>query len=109
MEAGDNLYLSSIVAFELWYGVAKSSRMDRNKASLNEFLSSPIQVIAFDDQDAQAAGMQRAALEKVGPPIGAYDLLLAGQALRRAWTLVTANASEFSRIKDLRWEDWAKG
>lgn len=109
IEAEDNLYLSSIVVFELWYGVAKSSGMERNKASLAEFLASPIQVIAFDSEDAHAAGVQRAALEKIGRPIGSYDLLIAGQALRRDWTLVTANVSEFSQIKGLRWEDWAKG
>jgi tRNA(fMet)-specific endonuclease VapC len=107
--AEDNLYRSSVVVFELWYGVAKSSKMERNKASLAEFLSSPIQVIAFDSEDAHVAGVQRAALEKIGRPIGSCDFLIAGQALRRDWTLATANVSEFSRIKGLRWEDWAKG
>ena len=40
--------------------------------------------------------------------IGAYDVLIAGQALRHQLTLVTANVREFSRIKGLEWEDWAK-
>lgn len=35
------------------------------------------------------------------------DVLIAGQALRGSLTLVTANVSEFSRVPDLRWEDWA--
>jgi hypothetical protein len=43
-----------------------------------------------------------------GKPIGAYDLLIAGQALHRKLTLVTANAKEFGRIKSLLWEDWGK-
>jgi tRNA(fMet)-specific endonuclease VapC len=34
--------------------------------------------------------------------------LIAGQALARQFTLVTANVSEFSRVKGLSWEDWAK-
>lgn len=34
------------------------------------------------------------------------DLLIAGQALRRGLTIVTANTSEFSRVAGLRWEDW---
>ena len=50
----------------------------------------------------------RAALEASGKPIGAYDLLIAGQALARQLTLVTANVSEFSRVKGLSWQDWAK-
>ncbi len=47
-------------------------------------------------------------MEAVGKPIGAYDLLIAGQALRHKLTLVTANAKEFGRVKGLVWEDWAK-
>ena len=44
----------------------------------------------------------------IGRPIGQYDLLIAGQALRHKMTLVTANVKEFGRIKDLSWEDWSK-
>jgi tRNA(fMet)-specific endonuclease VapC len=45
-------------------------------------------------------------LEEGGTPIGAYDLLIAGQALRRGLTLVTANSSELRRVNGLNWEDW---
>jgi predicted nucleic acid-binding protein len=37
-----------------------------------------------------------------------YDLLIAGQALRREFTLVTANVTEFARVKGLAWQDWSK-
>jgi tRNA(fMet)-specific endonuclease VapC len=47
-------------------------------------------------------------LEAAGKPIGAYDYLIAGQALARQLTLMTANISEFSRVKGLMWQDWAK-
>ena len=47
-------------------------------------------------------------MEATGKPIGAYDLLIAGQALRRKMTLITANTKEFGRVKGLLWEDWAK-
>ncbi len=49
-----------------------------------------------------------ATLEAAGKPIGAYDLLIAGQALRHGLTLITANSREFGRVKGLAWEDWAK-
>jgi tRNA(fMet)-specific endonuclease VapC len=65
-------------------------------------------VLSFDEEDAQAAGELRASLENAGRPIGKYALLIAGQALRRSLTLVTANASEFRRVKGLNWEDWGK-
>jgi tRNA(fMet)-specific endonuclease VapC len=71
------------------------------------FFAGPLDLVPFDDEDARAAGEVRAALESAGTPIGAYDLLIAGQALRYDATLVTANTAEFSRVGDLRWEDWA--
>ncbi len=105
---GAHLAVPSVAVFELWYGVAKSSRAEKNKNQLLSFLATPVEVTAFDEEDARAAGVQRAALESIGRPIGAYDLLIAGQALRHGWTLVTANASEFARVKGLSWEDWAR-
>ena len=48
-------------------------------------------------------------LRAASEPIGAYDLLIAGQALRHQVTLITANGREFGRVKGLEWEDWAKG
>ena len=73
-----------------------------------EFFSASIQVVAFDAEDAETAGMQRAALEKTGKPMGPYDLIIAAQALRRNWILVTANVAAFPRIKGLNWQDWSE-
>jgi tRNA(fMet)-specific endonuclease VapC len=102
------ILVSSVATFELWYGVAKSRRQEFNRKRLETFLAGPITVLPFDDTDAQVAGTIRAALEAIGKPVGAYDLLMAGQAVRHSLTLVTANISEFSRIKGLAWQDWAK-
>jgi tRNA(fMet)-specific endonuclease VapC len=41
-----------------------------------------------------------------GTPIGAYDILIAGQALARGLTLVTRNLREFERIPELSLENW---
>jgi tRNA(fMet)-specific endonuclease VapC len=101
------ILLSSIVAFELWYGVAKSQRKDRNAQRLETFLGGPLEWALFDEDDARAAGTVRAELETVGRPVGAYDVLLAGQARRRGATLVTSSTKEFARVQGLKWEDWA--
>ena len=106
--AGARILVSSIAIFELWYGVAKSAKQDFNRNRLEVFLSGPILVLPFDHADSQAAGSIRAALEIMGKPIGAYDLLMAGQALRHHLTLVSSNVVEFSRVKGLHWEDWSK-
>ena len=99
--------LSSIVTFELWYGVSKSQRKDSNTQRLETFFAGPLEWILFDEDDARAAGAVRAELEAVGKPIGAYDVLLAGQARRRGVTLVTSNTKEFTRVPGMKWEDWA--
>ena len=101
------ILLSSIVVFELWYGVAKSQRKDSNTQRLETFLGGPLEWTLFDEEDARAAGTIRAELEAIGKPIGAYDVLLAGQARRHGATLVTSNANEFARVVGLKWEDWA--
>jgi tRNA(fMet)-specific endonuclease VapC len=106
--AGAHILVSSVAVFELWYGVGKSAKQEFNRKRLETFLAGPILVLPFEDADARVAGSVRAALEAVGKPIGAYDLLMAGQALRHQLTLVTANVSEFSRVKGLAWQDWAK-
>jgi tRNA(fMet)-specific endonuclease VapC len=101
------ILLSSFVAFELWYGFAKSQRKDSNTQRLETFLGGPLEWALFDEDDARAAGSVRAELENVGRPVGAYDVLLAGQARRRGATLVTSNTKEFARVQGLKWEDWA--
>jgi tRNA(fMet)-specific endonuclease VapC len=108
VELGAQANVSTIVVFELWYGVAKSERQEANTIRLETFLAGPINLLPFEEEDARTAGKIRAAIEAAGRPIGAYDLLIAAQAVRLKLTLVTANAREFARIKGLEWEDWAK-
>jgi tRNA(fMet)-specific endonuclease VapC len=108
MASGAQVCVSSVVTFELWSGVAKSVHQALNTRRLEAFLAGPIILLPLDDEDARVAGSIRAALQASGTPIGAYDLLIAGQAMARQLTLVTANVSEFSRVKGLSWQDWAK-
>jgi tRNA(fMet)-specific endonuclease VapC len=103
---GASIGVSSVVLYELWYGVARSERRRENAERLRVFLSGDNVVVPFDEDDAMAAGDLRAALETAGTPIGPYDLLIAAQALRKGTTLVTANVSEFARVLDLVWQDW---
>jgi tRNA(fMet)-specific endonuclease VapC len=107
VEKDSAMLLSSIVVFALWYGVAKSQRKESNTRRLEAFFGGPLEWTQFDEEDAREAGSVRAELESVGKPIGAYDVLLAGQARRRGATLVTSNAKEFGRVRGLKWEDWA--
>jgi len=108
LQRGDHLFVPAIASFELWYGVAKSGIPEANASLVSAFLSGVTGLLPFDEEDARAAGSIRANLEKSGKLIGAYDLLIAGQALRNGMTLVTANVREFSRVDGLQWQNWAK-
>jgi tRNA(fMet)-specific endonuclease VapC len=102
------LAISSIVLFELRFGIAKSNRSRTSTALLNEFLSR-FAIWPFEAEDAAEAGEIRAGLERAGTPVGPYDILIAAQARRRGSLLVTANQREFARVPGLRTEDWAAG
>ena len=104
---GAAIAVSSIVLYELWYGVARSARRRENAERLRVFMSGGVAVNAFSEEDAMTAGDLRATLEAAGTPIGPFDLLIAAQALRSNATLVTANVSEFGRVPGLQWQDWS--
>ena len=106
VSGGASIAVSSVVLYELWYGVARSERRREDAQRLRIFLSGNIDLIPFDKEDAVAAGDLRAALEAAGKPIGPYDLVIAAQALRSGATLVTANVSEFACVPGLARQDW---
>jgi len=108
IDAGEEALVPAVAALELWYGVAKSIQQQANTARVEAFFAGPVDLLPFDEDDARVAGRIRAATEATGKSIGAYDLLIAAQALRHKLTLVTANVREFGRVEGLLWEDWAK-
>ena len=101
-EAPDNIALSSIVLYELYFGAFRSGR-ELHFRLIEEMR---FDVLPFDMEDAREAGRVRAILRVAGTPIGPYDILIAGQALARGLTLVTRNTREFRRVEGLLVEDW---
>lgn len=97
--------LSSVVKAELLYGARKSGRIADNLRLLEEFFGT-VASLPFDDRCAEAYGLIREELERAGTPIGPNDLLIAATARAHSAVLVTRNVREFSRVTDLRIEDW---
>jgi tRNA(fMet)-specific endonuclease VapC len=95
--------ISVIVMHELYYGAFRSRRAAQNAALIDDL---QFVVLDFDKEDARQAGEVRALLASNGTPIGAYDVLIAGQAVARNLILVTHNTREFGRVPGLRLEDW---
>lgn len=100
-----DIVLCSVVKAELFYGAMKSANPQKNLAKLQPFVSRFVS-FPFDDDAAEVYGRIRADLEKLGTPIGPNDLLIAAIGLANDVTVVTHNTREFSRVADLKLEDW---
>jgi tRNA(fMet)-specific endonuclease VapC len=101
----EDVGISSIVAAELWYGIALSEKKKQNEAALRDFLDF-VKVLDWPSGACPVYGRIRAHLKKKGIPIGAMDLLIASHAAFLNAVLVTNNTREFDRVPDLRVENW---
>jgi tRNA(fMet)-specific endonuclease VapC len=100
----DKLAVSVVVAAELRFGALKkqSDQLARRIEAILGVL--PILPLGHPG-DSHYANI-RHYLETAGRPIGANDLFIAAHALALDLTLVTANIREFSRVPNLRVENW---
>ena len=96
--------LSSVVAAELAYGVAKRGSA-RNRAALEMFLA-PLEILPFDQDAVWVYGELRSELERLGKPIGALDTMIAAHALALNAMLVTNNVREFAQVPRLQLDNW---
>lgn len=102
--SAESICISIITAAELRYGCARKGS-PKLLANVEAILAS-IQIMAFDvPADAEYGGI-RAELEAAGKPIGPNDLLIAAHAYSLGAVLVTANTSEFTRVRGLTVENW---
>ena len=106
VDSGAHLAFPAIVMQELEVGVLRSRHCPKARAKLDIFLNFISEVISYDAEDALCAAEISVALMRRGEMIGAHDLLIAAQAIRRNAILVTHNPNEFSRVTGLKWEDW---
>jgi tRNA(fMet)-specific endonuclease VapC len=104
-KADETLVASLIVMHELYFGAARHPDPPRERANLGRIVAD-LDIWPFEDADMEAAATIRVDLQRRGFAIGPYDLLIAGQALARGWTVVTANRREFERIAGLNVIDW---
>ena len=103
-----DIAVSSITAMEVYFGLALHAARAHRVAPVLRGLLDAVTVLPYDIEDARATATLRAALQKRGRPIGAYDGLIAGCALARGLVLVTSNEREFGRASGLKIENWRK-
>ena len=97
--------MSSVTLSELLHGAEKSSRVSENLAAIEDFCSR-LEVLPYGPKAAQHYGAIRAALEKLGQPIGVNDMHIAAHARSEGLVLVTNNKGEFARVPGLESESW---
>ena len=97
--------ISSITLAEVLHGAEKSSRVSENLAAIEDFCSR-LEVLPYGPKAAQHYGAIRAALEKLGQPIGVNDMHIAAHARSEGLVLVTNNMGEFARVPALEAENW---
>ena len=100
--------ISVVVLGELEFGVARSRRVEENRAALRTLLSA-IHVVEPDVDAARRYGQLRAHLRLIGRLISPNDLWIAAHALALDMPLVTNNLAEFSRVPGLVTETWLTG
>ena len=100
-----HLAISSVTLAELLHGVEKSTQPAANLMVV-ENLCSRLEVLPYANKAAQHYGSIRAALERLGRPIGINDLHVAAHARSEGLVLVTNNLREFERVPALLLENW---
>jgi tRNA(fMet)-specific endonuclease VapC len=92
---------------ELYFGAYNSTHVEANLARVRAFLCAPgPRVLPIDDAAAEGFGRFKAALRRMGKPIGDVDLLIAGVAVSRGLKVVTNNTEHFERIAGIALENW---
>lgn len=99
--------ISAATWSELIYGAEKSANRDRNLEALHDFII-PFEILPWTSKEAEIAGEIRAALAKLGSPIGPFDIQIAAHAISLDLILVSNNEKEFKRVKGLKLENWVK-
>jgi len=105
LAAEQHMVASLIVLHELYIGCELNRDPVGELARVRVVLSN-IEIEPFDEADMRSAAQISAILRPRGLTIGPFDSLIAGQALARGWTVVTANTREFARVEGLNVIDW---
>ncbi|MCL2627595.1 MAG: type II toxin-antitoxin system VapC family toxin [Oscillospiraceae bacterium] len=98
-DKADNIYISSIVAGELFYGAYNSTRKQENIDIFTDFLSQ-YDIVDINASIANIYGDIKTQLKRDGHNIPENDLWIAATAIHSNYTLITFDA-HFSNINGL--------
>ena len=98
--APDGLAVSIISVAELQEGVALAKDHDRAAETLATFLTS-VAILPVDEETCRVFGELSAKLHGQGNYPGDFDTLIAATARQHHLTVLTTDADDFSRFKEL--------
>ena len=104
LSEADQVFVSSIVLGELYYGAEKSTQVAGNMQRIDDF-ASDITVIGCDVETARQYGRIKNGLRAKGRPIPENDIWIAAQAAQHQLTLV-ARDEHFKEVEALDLEGW---
>ncbi len=99
--------ISVISLAELYFGAYNSSKVDDNLKLVERFCQK-LNIYTDDERMAKIFGKVKANLKSSGQMIEDFDILIAGIAIVNDCTLITNNERHFSRIPDLKIENWLR-
>lgn len=103
--------IAAPVWHELKFGCSRLPQ-GRRRAILEAYLRDVIQaafpILPYDESAAAWHGRERARLEAIGRPAPYADGQIASVAHTNGLFLVTVNAKDFARFRDVRVEVWSK-
>lgn len=100
----DEVFVSSVVIGELFYGAYKSARAKEKLARISEFAASSI-VLGCDPETAHYYGEIKNSLHLKGRPVPENDIWIAAIAMQHRLTLVTRD-THFNEIENLKSAAW---
>ena len=106
LEPAYTLFTSCICIMELRFGSALRKDFNRFWQKITKEIISRVNILPIDEKEVLVAGDILAGLRKTGQIIGLEDVLIAALAITNQYTVVTANIRHFSRISNLRVENW---
>ena len=95
-----DIFISSITAAEMFYGIENSTQKELNLRLMGDFISN-FGVLDFTSKCAASYGKIRLEIK------GDMDMLIAAVALSNSLVLVTNNEKDFKDISELGMENWS--
>jgi tRNA(fMet)-specific endonuclease VapC len=103
----ENIFTTIINSAELLFGAYNSLLVEHNLKKFKLFLGS-INILPFDEDAAENFARLKAELKRDGNLIDDMDLMIASICIDADYVLVTNNTKHFSRIEDLKIENWSE-